>query len=363
MYAKRLIGLIFSRGRAGKILLLAVILGGVYAEGSDVFGQRQRNDRVQRRRDQIIQSNREREQQARDARIASENAVPVPKPAALNVNVQAVISGENLASFDEARAASAERIQDGSELWLYIRINGKLGDYAYAVRDPDIGGPIRYMMFLDVGPQNDSTVQARFLLEFADFDLVKSELKINLAPGRPGRNASTPVLLFVAGNRGPGLWKNELRLSNSVEVIRPREQNLAIAPVIFDLPNGSAGYRTMLENYDSILLRGTTDTAQPPIPGSFYSLPLKTRVLSILRGESIVPVRFFFSGDSWMESTTFESAPARLRRIFAAFTYRRGNGCFYGFAEIVERFDFDAGKFGEASITPQIGFPLSCKMI
>lgn len=363
MDCKRRICSIFFSGRAGKIVLFAIISGIVFAEGGDVFGQRQRNNRVQQRREQIIQSNREREQQARDARITRENAVPVPKPAMLNVDVQAAISGENFPSFAEARAASAERIEDGSELWLYIRFNGKLGDYAYAVRDPEIGGPVRYLMFLDVGPQNDSTVQARFLLEFANSDLAKSELKINLAPGRPGRNASTPVLLFVAGNRGPGLWKNELRLSNSIEVIRPREQNLAIAPVIFDFTNGSAGYRTMLENYDSIILRGTTDAAQLPIPGAFYSLPLKTRIISMLRGEGIVPARFFFSGDTWLELSTFEGSPARLRRIFAAFTYRRGSGCFYGFAEIVERFNFDAGQFGEANITPQLGFPLSCKMI
>ena len=354
---------VFIRKWAAKMLISAAVVGSLFVDGEEAYGQRQRNDRVQQRRDSIIQSNRERDQRARDAKIAKENAIPIPKPAVMNVDVQAVISKEDLPSFAEAKQNSAALIEDGNELWLYVRFNGNLGNYAYAVREPALGGPIRYMMFADFGPQNDTTVQARFLLEFGPNDLAKSELKINLAPGRPGKNASTPVLLFVAGKRDPGLWKNELRLSNNPELNGPREKNLAVVPVTLDLKDGSAGYRAMLENYESIILRGTTDEAQLPIPGSFYDLPLKNRVLSILRGQGIVPARFFFSGDNWLESITYETASARSRHIFAAFTYRRGNGCFYGFAKIEEIFDFASNKFREAVILPQIGFPMSCKLM
>lgn len=353
----------FSRGSTNKLFIAIALAGIVFAEGVAVFAQRQRDTRVQRRRDSIVQSNREREQAARDARIARENAVPKPKPAVMNVDVQAVISSQNLDSFETARRNPATRIEDGDELWLYVRFNGKLGDYAYTVREPEIGGAIRYLMFADVGPQNDSTVQARFLLEFGPNDLAKSELKINLAPGRVGKHASIPVLLFAARNREPGIWKNELRLSNAVNVVRPREQNLAVAPVILDFSNGSDRYRAMLENYDSIILRGTTDAAQLPIPGMFYSLPLKNRVISMLAAQSIAPARFFFSGDNWMESSVFEGFPVRSRKVFAAFTYRRGGSCFYGFAEIIQNFDFEAGNFNEAIIKPQLDFPLSCKLL
>ncbi len=53
----------------------------------------------------------------------------------------------------------------------------------------------------------------------------------------------------------------------------------------------------------------------------------------------------------------------RTRKVFATFTYRRAEQCYYGVAGIAENFDLMQGKFGEAEIDLQKDLPVPCTEI
>ena len=123
---------------------------------------------------------------------------------------------------------------------------------------------------------------------------------------------------------------------------------------------GITKYKKMDAEYDSIMLRGTTDIAKLPIAGIFFSEPLRLKITDTLAAEQIKPERLYFSGDDWQEFGTFGTSMVKSRRVFATFTYRRAEQCFYGVAEVTENYDFMQSKFGEAQIKIQKDLPLGC---
>jgi len=338
-----------------RILLLTALGLLVSAPALSQFPQMRR---AQERMDQLRKAEAERE-----GRSENESALPKPKAARMNVDVRMTLSTKDHKAFDEAAAQSAEKLADGDSLFLYIKFNGKLGDYVLTVRDAENDDALRYLMFAEVAPAGDITALSHYVLEFTKEDLELREVKINLAPGAPGRNASIPVFVDVAGTRKAGVWNNELRLTNSQAIPRSPTDNLATAPIVLDLSGGAAKYPQVLAEYDSMILRGTTDLGRMPIPGSFYSLPLKNEVLVKLRTESIEPARFYFSGSGWAETGVSLLNPKRTRSVFAAYTYRREKDCFYGVAEVIQVFDAVKGSFATDAIKTQNGLPVPCTEI
>ena len=157
-----------------------------------------------------------REAAERDRRNVLERlaAIPRPKAATMNVDVRAVFSRNEHNTFAEAQADAIDRIADGDPVWLYIKFNGKLGDYVYAEPNNEEPGKLRYMLFTEVGPQGDVTALAQYALRFSPSDLSATELRINLAPGVLGPARSIPVLLKTADGASPGVWPTEFRISN-----------------------------------------------------------------------------------------------------------------------------------------------------
>ncbi|MEO8572406.1 MAG: hypothetical protein ABI481_00430 [Pyrinomonadaceae bacterium] len=314
-------------------------------------------EKHKQRMDQSIRASEDREH---DRRLAEESNLPVPKAAVMNVDVQIVLSKADHKTFAEAKAAEAKKIVDGEPLWLYVKFKSKLGDYVLTARNPDDPEKLRYTLFAEIGPRGDITAQSQYTLLFNKEDLPATELKINLAPGLFGRNKSIPVFLITSGVAKPGLWNNEFRLTNNVSMPRALTSNLATAPVTLDFVGGTAKYKKMDADYVSIILRGSPDVAKLPIAGTFYNEGLKLKIMDTLAAEEIRPEKVYFSGDDWQEFASTGMSMSKTRRVFATFTYRRADQCFYGVAEVTSNYDFMTSKFGEAEIKLQKDFPASC---
>jgi hypothetical protein len=315
---------------------------------------------MQRSRERIDQSVKASEEREHDKRLEEESLLPVPKKAVMNVDVQMVLTKAEHKTFAEAKAAEVKKIVDGEPLWMHIKFKGKLGDYVLTTRDPDDPQKLRYTLYAEVAPRGDVTALNQVTIQFVKEDLAATEIKFNLAPGLFGRNRSIPVFLMTTGGAKSGVWNNEIRLTNTVATPRRLTDNLAGNPVTLDLSGGVTKYRKMGSEYDSVILRGTTDVAKMPVPGTFFSEDLKAKIASKLATENIKPEKVFFSGDDWQETASFGATSGRSRKVFATFTYREAESCFYGLAEIVESFDFMRSKFVDPEIKLQKNFPLQC---
>jgi hypothetical protein len=281
----------------------------------------------------------------------------------MNVDVQIVLSKAEHKTFAEAKAAEAKKLVDGEPLWLYVKFKSRLGDYVVTTRNPDDNEKLRYTLYAEVAPRGDITALHQYAIRFAKEDLAATEVKINLAPGMFGRNKSIPVFLLTSGGAKTGVWNNELRLTNTVAIPRAMTENLATTPITLDFSGGTAKYKKMDSEYNSIVIRGTTDVTKLPVAGTFFSNALSAAITERLATENIRPSKIYFSGDDWQELASFGASTSRTKRVFATFTYRRGEQCFYGVAEVIESYDFLESKFGPAEIKLQKDLPASCEEV
>jgi len=300
---------------------------------------------------------RDREGQEASAEAA---ALPAPKPAVTNVDVQAVLAKTEYKTFAEAKAWEAKKVLDGEPLWLYLKFKSKVGDYVLTTRDPEDHEKLRYTMYAEVAPRGDVTALSQYTIQFTKEDLAATELKIGLAPALFGRNKSIPVFLMVSSSAKAGVWNNEFRLTNSTSLPREPTANLAVVPMTLDFAGGQTKYKKLASEYDSIILRGTTDLTKLPVAGTFFNERLSAAITEKLASENITPAKIYFSGDDWQEFTTGGFTQTRSRKIFATFTYRSGESCMYGVAEVVQKFDLLESKFGEAEISIQKNLPAQC---
>jgi hypothetical protein len=198
------------------------------------------------------------------------------------------------------------------------------------------------------------------VIQFTKEDLPLTELKIGLAPALFGRNRSIPVFLMTSGSAKSGVWNNEVRLSNSTTFPRLATSSLAVVPITLDFAGGVTKYKKLASDYDSISIRGTTDISKLPAAGTFFSQPISDAIVAKLAAENITPVKLYFSGDDWQEFGSGGFTQTRARKIFATFTYRSGESCLYGTAEVVQKFDFAESKFGESEISIEKNLPADC---
>lgn len=294
----------------------------------------------------------------------SESGLPRPKPAVMNVNVRGVLTKAEYKNFAEASLHPAAAVTDGEPLWLYLKFNTRLGDYVLADRPTETPDTIRYRLWIEIGPQGDAMTLNQYVLDFTKEDLALNEMKIGLAPGLRGRNASAPVFLANAAARQPGAWKNEIRVTNNIGFPRAKEDNLAKVNLTLDISKGRGKYTEMDAGYDSMTIRGSLDTAVIPFPGTFYNDRIRGEIEKAAAFEGITPARIYFASDGWAESATFTPGAVRTRKIYGVFTYEREGKCYYGTAQVLETFDQMANAFpAEPSITLQKDLPLSCEKL
>ena len=338
-------------------VLAVIVAGAVFADG-----QSPQQERFKRRANSSsIRAMMDRAKEEKDeAEAAASTALPVPKPAVTNVDVLAVLTKSEYKTFDEAKVAQAKKVLDGEPLWLYLKFKSKLGDYVLTTRDPDDHEKLRYTMYAEIGPHGDVTALSQYTIQFNKEDLTATELKIGLAPPLFGRNKSIPVFLMASGSAKSGVWNNEVRLTNSTSFPRLPTANLAVVPVTLDLAGGAIKYKKLASEYDSIALRGTTDSSKLPVAGTFFSEPISAAVIAKLASENITPAKIYFSGDDWQEFGAGGFGQTRLRKVFATYTYRNGESCMYGVAEVIQKYDLAQSKFGESDISLQKNLPAQC---
>ena len=71
-------------------------------------------------------------------------------------------------------------------------------------------------------------------------------------------------------------------------------------------------------------------------------------------------MKFYFSGDEWMENLRSMLNPNQSRRVFATYSYQKAKDCFYGIAEITQAYDAFASKYTESAIALQKDFRIPC---
>ncbi len=323
------------------------------------FGQFEQMRRARERMGESVRAEDEKERRRNAA--DPESVLPRPKAARMNVDVQSVLSAREYKTFGEAKLHPLTSVADGEPLWLYLKFSGKLGDYVLTTRDIDDPSRLRYSLFTEIGPKGDITALSQYKLQFTKDDLTANEFKIALSPAVAGRNRSTPAFLGIARAARPGQWTNEIRVSNLPAYPRGLGDHLASAPVILDLRSGNAKYQKMAADYDSIMLRGSTDLAIVPPAGTFFDLAVKNLLSVQLNAAGIKPAAVYFTGDEWWESM---GSPASMsppsRRSFAVYTYRKGENCLYGIAEATEVFNNSTAKYGEPSIKLTSDIPTPC---
>ena len=340
-----------------KTLLLFVIIPAVFA--TPVFAQ---FEQMQRKREKIERSIREDEerQRAAAADAASNPVIPKPKPAVMNVDVQAVMTRAEYRSFAEAKPNAVRKVTDGEPLWLHVKFNGKLGDYVYAYADPEQPGKIKYALYAEVGPQGDVISRGQYLLQFTKEELAAGELKLAIAPAIFGRNRSIPVFLTAAASSVPGVWASEIRLANTNAV--PRSPDAYLSKIVFtmDLKGGVAKYRTMASDYDSIIIRGSTDLAKLPVEGTFFNSAVAGTLADDAKARNITPAKIYFSGDDWMVTPASVTAPHDTRKIFATLTYQRDGACYYEVAAVTQVFDRQSARWGEQAVKAEKAVAVPC---
>jgi hypothetical protein len=90
---------------------------------------------ARRKAEQVMQTQEEYRRLAEEQRRDLANSTPAFTPARMNVDVQMVLAKSELKNFAEAKAATVASIADGDPVWLFVKFNGKLGQWVYKLRD------------------------------------------------------------------------------------------------------------------------------------------------------------------------------------------------------------------------------------
>ena len=301
--------------------------------------------RAQERREQSLRAEEEREK-AEKAKSGNQRAA---KPAVMDVDVQMTLTKLDYKTFAEAKPNAATRLADGDPLWLYVKFNGNLGRYVYALHDTN--GSERYVLFVEYGPQGDVTAKGHYLLEFRKDELALTEMKMSLSPGRAGHNRALPIFIRKIALSKPGLWNNELRITNVPALPRGPNDYLAKVSVVCDFTKGIAKYPKMIGEFQSMILRDSTDMSKLPIVGKFVNPEINGQIMEKLKADGITPTRLYFVGDNWAEYSDIPFSIRQIRAVTGAFTYQKGKNCLYGTADVTQNYDAANDRFDEATIS------------
>jgi hypothetical protein len=276
----------------------------------------------------------------------------------MNVDVQMVVTNTERKNFADARTVAVAKVSDGDPLWLYVKFNGTLERYVFRTTTPE--GADRYILFFEMGRSGESTAKNHYIIDFEKADLSLTELKINLSPGAFGRLKAMPIFLRNAADLKTGIWKNEIRLTGKPELPRGQSEYLAKSPITYDFSKNVTKYPAILKNYESMVLRGSTDTGRIPPPGKFDNFSLRRDVITKLAAQGIRPSSVYFASDNWAEYSDSPSTVRQVRTVYAVFTYQSGGNCLYGIAEIDQNFDPGMNRYDTSEMTFQKDLPVPC---
>jgi hypothetical protein len=297
-------------------------------------------------------------EKARAAKEKAERDRPVYPPARMNVDVQMILANTERKNFADAKTVAVTKVSDGDPLWLYVKFNGTLERYVFRTTTPE--GADRYILFLEMGPFGETRARNHYIIDFERADLSLAELKINLSPGVVGHLRAVPIFLRNAADLRPGVWKNEIRLTDRPALPRGASGYLAKIQITEDLSKGLGKYPNIFRNYSSMVLRGSIDNWRIPPPGKFDNFSLRRNVITTLTAQGIRPLSVYFASDNWAEYSDSPLSVRQVRTVYAVFTYQRGSNCLYGIAEIDQNFDSGTNSYSGTEMTFQKDFPASC---
>ena len=333
------------------VLCLAIAAGAASAFAQDFPQMRQMEER---RRD-MIKADEERQNPRKETKQVPAPVVPRP---VTNVDVQMALTKNEYKTFAEAKPNAVATFADGDPAWLYIKFNGKLDQYVR--REPDGNNGQRYVLFFEFGPAGDVTAKSYETLEFSRADLALGELKLSLAPGRAGHNKSLAIYIKNVAVAKPGVWRNELRLTDSPGFPRSPSDYLAKTAFSSDFSKGVAKYPAARPVFQSMVLRDSIDEAKLPIPGQFNDSTARTDLAIRLAAEHITPLKIYFSDDFWSEYSDNPMSVRQFRAATATFLYRGAAGCLYGTADITQEYQPMNGTFGPSKIVLKKDIAVPC---
>ncbi len=270
-------------------------------------------------------------------------------PAVMNVDVQLVLTKLDSKNFAEAKLKVATQIADGDPVFLFVKFREKLQRYVYTLRNAD--GTERYLIFVEYGPQGDSTAKSHSILEFRKDELTATELKFSLSPGKAGNNSSLAIFIKNISASKPGRWNNEIRFANSPAFPRGPNDYLAKTAFVADFTKGFTKYPKMVSTFESMVLRDTIDESVLPIEGKFADLAIRTALEQKLIAEGIAASRVYFSGDRWFEYSDLPASQREFRSITGVFQYQKDQTCLYGVATITQLYAPMDDRYGDSTIT------------
>ena len=300
----------------------------------------------------MIAADEERQRAEKESKTA-----PVAPRPVMNVDVQMLLSNGDYKTFADAKIHVVTRVADGDPLWLYVKLNGKLERYVNRVKAAD--GSERYLLYVEYGPQGDITAKGHQILEFNKDELALSEFKMCLSPGKAGHNKTLEIFFRNVAASRPGLWNNELRLTDLSAFPRGPNDYLAKTGFICDFSKGISKYPASREAFQSMLLRDSTDLSVLPIQGKFDDPAVRRALVEQLGIEGILPFKIYFSDDFWLEYSDIATSLRQFRTVTATFLYRKGAACRYGTARISQPYESMTNSFGESKIelTKDIAVP------
>ncbi len=269
--------------------------------------------------------------------------------AVMNFDVQMVLTKTDSKNFAEAQAKIPAQVMDGDNVFLFVKFREKLQRNVYTLRSSD--GTERYLIFVEYGPQGDSTAKSHSILEFRKDELSASELKFSLSPGKAGNNSSLAIFIKNIATSKPGRWSNEIRFTNNPAFPRGANDYLAKVGFVADFTKGFVKYPKMLTSYESMVLRDTTDESVLPIEGKFADPHVRTELEQRLTADGITPSRIYFSGDRWSEYSDLPANQRQFRSITGVFQYQQDNTCLYGIATITQPYAPMDDRYGDSMIT------------
>ena len=298
--------------------------------------------------------------EAETRQLESNNKASLPAfyPAVMNVDVQLALTKSDSKNFAEAKLKVATQIVDGDSAFLFVKFREKLQRYVYTLRNSD--GMERYLIFVEYGPQGDTTAKSHSILEFRKDDLIATELKFSLSPGKAGNNNSLAIFIKNIASSKPGRWSNEIRFANSPAFPRGPNDYLAKTAFVADFTKGFTKYPKMQTTFDSMVLRDTIDESVLPIEGKVADLAIRTALEQKLIADGITPSRVYFSGDRWSEYSEMPASQRQFRFITGVFQYQKEQTCLYGVATITQSYSPMDDRYDESTITIKKDIPTPC---
>jgi hypothetical protein len=296
-----------------------------------------------------VEANRSKTDQPQQRKVEAETNVAPPVG-------EIIYTVKECKNFEEAEKFKITEVKDGDSLWMYLRFPSALINYIpadeHAGTDED--GFDLHSLRVGMGPQDAKEIWNIWAFYFKKRELNTSELKINLAPGVPGRNKSANSFLQTVGRGRPGIWKNAML------VYVKYEEYLAIGPITCNVENGLAKYKKMATDLYEKVNVGTAEENKLPEAKGFNDAQIRQFCVNKIKEKGITITKFYFTYDNWATVSNGNNQKI-AREMTAVFTYKIKDECFFGTIELRQPYSALTVQYGENEIKMQPGFPYLCK--